>query len=256
MQQFLATLPFVALATSLACAPATSAAERDRTSQSPARTSSQTSIEFEWEGAIADGGTFEISNVEGDVDVVVAAGNQVRVRAEKSGKDANRVEIEVMERKGRVVVKPKYPKRGADARIDFTIELPASVALEAKLVHGDVDVKSAGSPLQLQTVSGNIKAAGSDDVKVKTVEGNAIVALGSSARHAQLGTVNGKLEVQLPDALGFEVNASTLNGKIHSEYPADHANEMVGSKASLVHGDRAAKIHMKSVNGRISIKKS
>lgn len=256
MQQVLATVPFLVLAASLACAPATSAADRERTSQSPPGTAARTSVDFEWEGSIADGGTFELKNVEGDVDVVVATGKKVRVRAVKSGKDANRVEIEVVERKGGIVVKPKYPKRGANARIDFTIELPASVALEAKLVNGDVDVKSAGSPLKLETVSGDIHAAGSDDVSVKTVEGNAVVALGSSARHAQLGTVNGKLEVRLPDALGFEVNASTLNGKILSEYPADHANEMVGSKASLVHGDRAAKIHMKSVNGRIAIKKS
>lgn len=254
MHKILAMTPVLALLTGLACAPAT-AAGSERTTETLSSTDAKSTIEFEWEGKIADGGTFEIRNVEGNVDVVAARGNTIRVRAKKSGKDANRVEIEVTERKGRVVVKPTYPKRGADARIDFTIELPASVALEAKLVHGDVDVKSAGSPLKLETVSGNINAAGSDDVAAKTVEGNAVVALGSSARHAELGTVNGALEVHLPEALGFEVNAATLNGKILSEFPAKHANEMVGSKASLVHGDRAAKIHMNSVNGRIAIKK-
>jgi hypothetical protein len=247
----------VTLLALLSCAPASSAAEPQRPTRAPAAGPApalDAKADLDWRG---DVDALQLGTVVGDVKITRATGPKARVRAFKSGPDADRVRIEVDEHDGRVSVHAEYPERGdIDARVDFVVEVPGGVELEANVVTGDVDVKGVDAALAVKSVNGDIATAGSPDVQVSTVNGSVVVNLPKAARRAQLDAVNGRLEVRLPKTLGASLRASTLNGSIDSDFPLHRDRELVGSRATGKLGDGKATVTLETVNGRIKIGKT
>ena len=240
--------PILAATVLFACAakPADDAAER--ASRTPATAAA---ADVDWDGK---GTSVDLANVNGSVTVTTSKGKKIRIRAHKSGPDANDVKVVIKQRGDRVSVHTDYPERGhVEAEVDYEVELPAGVEFDADVVNGSVDVTGVAAPLRLNSVNGTIKAAGARDVSASTVNGRVTVGLSGRATRAQLNAVNGKLEVKLPAKLGAKVRASTLSGSIDSDVPLTRKREMVGAKASGTVGDGAATITLETVSGRIKI---
>jgi hypothetical protein len=239
------------------CSPAKTATEPQRPTRAPAvapAAAVDEKADLDWRGDLDE---LELATVEGDVKVTRAAGREARVRAFKSGPDADDVRIEVEERDGRVVVRARYPERSnTDARVDFVVEVPDGIELEAAVVSGNVDVSGVDAKVAIESVNGNVATAGARDVAASTVNGSVLVILPAPAKRAELEAVNGKLEVRLPATIGARLRASTLNGRIRSDFPMQHGGEIVGSHASAELGDGAADVKLSTVNGPIAIKKS
>lgn len=237
----------------LGCAPASSARADDST---PA---AQSAEDFSWSGTAAADTKVDLSNVSGDVRFVAAKGNTIRVNATKSGRDAALAEVVVEAKGGTVKIWTKLPRKAkrrgsTDVRVDYVVEVPAGVALDANIVSGDIVARGIRGPLDLQTVSGNIDTAGSGDVKLTTVSGNAKVELPAGSRRAMLEAVNGSLEVSVPASLGLDLSAKSLNGRIKSEVSHERTSKLVGSEVRISRGDRAATVRLETVNGRIQIR--
>lgn len=245
-----------ALALIFACAPqASHAAEvRGGAAAEPGRAPAASPLGFEWTGSAKQVG---VSTVRGDIRVEPSSGKSVRVRGTKSGKDAADVEIEVEVKGDVVTIAAKYPKRArTDARVDFVVEVPAGVAVEAATVSGGVKARDVTAALEVSTVDGDIATWACPDVRGNTVNGVMKVELPKGAKRAQLEAVNGQLDVRMKPDTGASVTASTVNGKIDSDFPLERTNQLVGSHASGKLGDGSAKIELSTVNGGIKLKKA
>jgi DUF4097 and DUF4098 domain-containing protein YvlB len=240
----------------LACAPKASQAEGDPASAATvAPAAAPTKSDFEWTGEVAK---VEVSTVVGDVRVVAASGNQVRIRASKSGKDAAEVTIDVDVKGDRVSVTPQYPKRNhSDARVDFVVEVPGGIAVDAQTVNGQLTADGVTAAVALQTVDGSISTSNCGDVRGSTVNGRVQVQLPQrGGKRVDLEAVNGQLELRMAAGTGARVQASTVSGKIRSDFPLAHTDEVVGSHASGTLGDGSTKVDLSTVNGGIAIAKS
>ncbi|HET6582915.1 MAG TPA: DUF4097 family beta strand repeat-containing protein [Nannocystaceae bacterium] len=244
------------LALTFACSPTASQAEGERGAVAPEPTEvvAERGLGFEWSGAAKE---LEISTVDGDIRIEPSSGKGVRVRGTKSGKDAADVEIEVDVKGDRVTIGPRYPERSrTDARVDFVVEVPAGVAVEAATVNGGVKARDVTAALKVSTVDGNISTAACPDVRGNTVNGGMTVELPKGAKRAQLEAVNGQLELRMKPDIGASVQANTVNGAIDSDFPLSRTKEVVGSHASGKLGDGSATIVLATVNGRIKLKKA
>lgn len=237
----------------LACAPGSSALAEDT---APAQ---QSSKDFSWSGTAKAGSKIRLSNVTGNVQLVAAKGNTIRVNATKSGRDAALAEVVVEASDGNVKIWTKLPREGkrsksTDVRVDYVVEVPAGVAFDADVVSGNIQARGIRGPLALEAVSGNIDAAGSGDIKVTTVSGDAKVELPAGSSRAMLEAVNGSLEVSVPASLGLDLAAKSLNGRIKSEVSHERTTKLVGSEVRISRGDRAATVRLETVNGAIQIR--
>lgn len=240
----------------LACTPTGSVSANDAAAvDAPVPTA--TKSDFDWSGTVKKGGKVSLANVSGDVEIVAAKGDTVRVSAKSSGRDADLVEVMIDDGGGNVVIRTELGrKRSIDVRVDYRIEVPAGVRFEGHVVSGDVEAKGFGGALALEVVSGDVRVSGSGDVRVQTVDGDAEIALPKGAHRAMLEAVSGTLEVSIPDALGLDLAATSLSGRIDSELKHERTQEMVGSHVRISRGDRTATVRLETVSGRIAIRKS
>lgn len=254
------TLPTLLAAIALlSCAPRSSQAESAPGDEgSPAPAAAPTKADFEWSGELAAGGRVEIGNVNGDIEVRPGSGKTVRVRGTKSGKDAAELRIDVDAKNNRVEIRPVYPerRRNFDASVDFVLEVPSGIEVDAHAVNGNIDAKDVGTRLEVSSVNGEIATAGCPDVRGNTVNGAVRVQLPARARRAALEAVNGELEIRMAAGAGAKVQANTLSGEIESDFPLTRSRETVGRHASGTIGDGAAAIELSTVNGGIRIKKT
>jgi DUF4097 and DUF4098 domain-containing protein YvlB len=151
--------------------------------------------EFNQSYPLQPGGSFELQNVNGTVEVQGWDRNEIEIHAVKTAKqketDLERVTIDVDARPDAVSITTHYPQNeGVEVAVEYTIHVPHGARLE-----------------HLGTVNGTLRIAG-----VELVE--------------DVHTVNGNIEVF--DA-GGSVHAHTTNGNVHLELA--HVREKNGFTA-------------------------
>src|SRR6202142_4754823 len=161
------------------------------------------SKDFNQSYPLQPGGTFELQNVNGPVEVEGWDRNVVEIHAVKIAKekeaDLDRVTIEVDAKPNDVSVVTRYPQNeGVEVAVEYTIHVPHGARVE-----------------HLGTVNGTVKIAG-----VEAVE--------------ELRTVNGNIEVYEG---GGSVHARTTNGNVHLElHPVRHPQDKSGAIAETTNG--------------------
>ena len=194
---------------------------------------------------IGRNGTFDLSNVSGDIVVTGGGGEEVRIDATKRvrGNEADAkallqaIQIQVSERGGLVEVRTELPRRRNWAGgVDFTIALPTTANVTVRTVSGDVRVSSVRGELRAETVSGDIVAsqlgrvrtlkAVSGDIQVTDAEGGEltagtvsgdVIARGLRVKTIDLESVSG--DVRFTDVESERVNLRTINGDIEYSGP-------------------------------------
>lgn len=149
-------------------------------------------------------GSFELTNVSGDVTVTGGGGDEVRIEAVKRARarddDArallDELRIEVTEGPGRVEVRTVFPRnrRHYSGSVDYTITVPSGASAAIKTVSGDVRVTGVKGELRAESVSGDIVASGASRLSfVKSVSGDVEVVDGVSDMAVSVSTVSGDL---------------------------------------------------------------
>jgi DUF4097 and DUF4098 domain-containing protein YvlB len=152
-------------------------------------------------------GSFELSNVSGDVVVTGGAGEDVRIDAVKSVRsrdEANaktlldELRIEVAELPNRVEVRTIYPqRRNFNGSVDYTVTVPTGASAAIKTVSGDVRITNVKGELRAESVSGDVVTSGATRLAlVKSVSGDLEVTDASAEGAVSVATVSGTLRAR------------------------------------------------------------
>ena len=174
------------------------------------------------------GGRFEISNVNGTIDVRPADGNTVEVVAEKIAKGASseaakealqRIEIQESVSPGAVRLETKFQRGGGlfgggNFEVRYTVRVPAGVEVRVSTVNGGIELSGMKGRVVAETVNGGIRADDlSGPVEANTTNGGVDVRLTQlSGDGVKLGCTNGGIKLRLPPDAKATISARVANG--------------------------------------------
>jgi hypothetical protein len=220
------------------------------------------SKEFNQSYPLQPGGTFELQNVNGPVEVQGWDQNVVEVHAVKTAKnkesDLARVSIDVTAKPASVSIMTRYPQdEGVEVAVEYVIHVPHNAKVEhLGTVNGTLRVAGVDEVQELHSVNGNIEVYGADStVHARTTNGNVRLELshirGVSGTFAE--TTNGSLVLAIPSDTQADLEARSLNGNFLSELPlqmqsSEKPREMHGRL-----GQGGAPIKLHTVNGGIRV---
>jgi DUF4097 and DUF4098 domain-containing protein YvlB len=208
------------------------------------------------------GGTFELQNVNGPVQVEGWDRNEVEIRAVKVAKenqrDLERVTIEVDAKPGAVSVVTRYPQNeGVEVAVEYTVRVPHTAHVEhVGTVNGTVRIAGVEWIGELRSVNGNIEVyEGAGNVHARTTNGNVHLELlhfqdekGMSAE-----TTNGSVLLAVPQDTQANLEARSLNGNFYSELPISRESSLRPRETRGRFGKGGSAIKLNTVNGGIQI---
>ncbi|MEM7355426.1 MAG: DUF4097 family beta strand repeat-containing protein, partial [Acidobacteriota bacterium] len=128
---------------------------------------------------------------------------------------------------------------------------------EIELVNGSLTVAGVAGDVAASLVNGEVRASGlTGNAEISTVNGRLEVALAelTSDRSIELSSVNGSLELKVPDYAGADVRASTVHGGIDNDFGlAVDRGDHVGQKLRGALGGGGARVDLSNVNGSIRL---
>lgn len=148
--------------------------------------------------------------------------------------------------------------RGSDVAVDFTVLVPRGVRVGATTINGSVHATGLTAPIAAATVQGDVDAeTAAGPVRAATVNGGVrarILAFGDTGEVA-LFSVNGGVVAELPARLDADVDATTVNGSINTDYPLTVAGKFVGHSLRGTLGQGGRRVHLVTVNGSVALKR-
>src|SRR5215212_1498031 len=185
---------------------------------------------------LAAGGSVEIANVSGDVNLTGYEGSAVVVSAYKEGRDRDQVEVEDESTQGRVVLRAKYPNNcNCDASVRFEVRVPRSANISFDRIStasGNVKAEGFTGRIHLSTASGNVTLRGvGGEIKASSASGNVSVAEATGMVSAS--TASGDVEVELTRVDGDgDMRFSSASGDVHVRMPSNINARVSMSSAS------------------------
>jgi Putative adhesin len=220
------------------------------------------SRDFDQTYPLQPGGSFELQNVNGTVEVQGWDRNEIEVRAVKIAKeresDLDRVSIEVEAKPNNVAVITRYPQdEGVEVAVEYTVHVPHGARVEhLATVNGTLRISGVETIEDLRTVNGNIEVyEGGGAVRAHVTNGNVHLELAhlrdKDATFAE--TTNGSVLLVVPADTQADLETRCLNGSFSSELPVSVESTMKPREmhGKIGHGGAPIKLH--TVNGGIKI---
>ena len=205
------------------------------------------------------GGSFELQNVNGTVDVQGWDRDEVEIHAVKTARqkpsDLERVSIEVTAKPEAISVATHYPQNeGVEVAVEYTVHVPHTARVgHIGTINGTLRVSGVDSINDLHTVNGSIEVfEGGGSVHARTTNGNVHLEL-AHFREASAETTNGSVLLALPVGTQADLEARCLNGDFRSELPLELEGSMHPREVHGRLGNGGGPIHLRTVNGGIRV---
>ena len=233
--------------------------------------------EFHWKGQLAPDKVVEIKGVNGSIDAEGISGNEIQVDAVKSGPDADRVRVEVVESPDGVTICAVYPNdnsgsenrctagegwhthtRNVDARVAFTVRLPKTLRFSGQTVNGKVTATGMGKQVRANSVNGSVRVSTSDLAEAASVNGSVEVHMGRSDWSGTLSfkTVNGSITVEMPGDLNTDVRFRSVNGRLQCDFPLTLQGSIGRGRVSGTIGKGGRELNLETVNGSAELRRA
>lgn len=213
-------------------------------------------------------GSISLENINGNVVIEAWDRDEVEVSAVKraSSQEAlDDLQIEVDTTADRLSIETRFRRRSGSSKqrrggsVDYTLHVPRSARLsDVDLVNGDLTIRAVDGDIEASLVNGDVEAVDlSGDVELSTVNGTLSASFAELAegQRVDLSSVNGSLDVQVPQNSSADFEASTVHGKISSELGFEvKKGEYVGSSMSGRLGGGGASVELDNVNGAITVR--
>jgi DUF4097 and DUF4098 domain-containing protein YvlB len=175
---------------------------------------------------VTKGTKLEVNNFAGDVNVKVWDKDAVRVEVNHSDRET----VDIRQEEGVVRVRGRSTRGGPPRSLDYTITVPAWMAVSVSGTYADVTLEGVGGDVTVETTRGDINVkGGSGFISLKSVQGE--IALEKAKGRVEIRAVNEG--IRLAD-VSADISAETTNGSI------------------LVDRVDSANVDLYTVNGNIS----
>lgn len=233
-----------------------------------------------WTGDVPAGGTLEIRNVNGLVRTE-RGGDRVEIVATKRATrgSVDVVEIRVELDGDDVIVCALWPNHSAGSsgchtdgmrprrddwkvkdqvEVEFLVRVPRTVRFVGSTVNGDVEARGLGADARIATVNGSALVETAGTAEASSVNGDVTARLGrlGDARALKFTSVNGDVRVALPADAGFDLDASTVNGDIQSDFPVTVSGRLRRQQLRGRIGGGGPRLGLTTVNGGVRVSKS
>jgi DUF4097 and DUF4098 domain-containing protein YvlB len=229
------------------------------------------------------GGSINIRNVSGDINVKGYDGDAVIVNGYKEGRDQDKVDIEDTSSGNNISVGVRYARDcNCDASVRFEIQVPrntrydfnkistASGNISMTSLVGDLLVHTASGDVTISDVSGKINAStASGEMRVNNVRGTVSAKSASGDVDVQIarleGTGNmefasasGDVRVSAPADLDGNVVLSSATGSLRTDFPLQVEKREFGpgERASGRLGSGSRNVRISSASGNVSLLRS
>src|SRR6202140_4701561 len=220
------------------------------------------SKEFNQTYPLQPGGSFELQNVNGAVDVQGWDRDTIEIRAVKTAKhneaDLALVSIDVDAKPGAISVSTRYPQNeGVEVAVEYTVRVPHAAHVEhLGTVNGTLRISGIERVEDLRTVNGNIEVyEGGGSVHAHTTNGNVHLELVpvQDQNGAIAETTNGSVLLAVPANTHADLETRCLNGKFFSELPVTFESTLKPREMHGKLGRGGAPIRLRTVNGGIRL---
>jgi hypothetical protein len=207
-------------------------------------------------------GTFRLENANGSIRIDTWDQPRVRIEAEKAAADRTALEATriLVEGEGdRVEVRTRHPRRflfGRSGRVDYHVTLPARARIEVENVNGRLEITGILGRVRASTVNGSVdvrEAGGEVDASAVNGSVEARCSAIDPRGRSHLSTTNGSVTLYLPGDASGEFEATTVNGRIRTDFDLDADRRGRRLRGRLGEGD--ARFELSTVNGSIGILK-
>lgn len=220
-------------------------------------------FEFDQQGKIS------LSNINGDVSITACDCSEVSLQATitaSSQEARDRISIEIDQTDSKLKVETRYKKNEKRSwnnnysKVNYILSVPNKVNFrKLSLVNGDLKISGVSGTLNANLVNGELESDGlTANTRIDMVNGDMTVKFTdlSNAETIRLTSVNGDINVYLPDDASADLDAETVSGSISNDFGIEVIKgKYVGRtmKGEIGGGDVA--IDMENVNGRIAVNK-
>ncbi|HYL13477.1 MAG TPA: DUF4097 family beta strand repeat-containing protein [Terriglobales bacterium] len=235
--------------------------------------------EFHWSGKLAPDKVVEIKNVNGSIEAEAASGDEIQITAEKIGPRADEVKIEVVPSSEGVTICTIYPDgalggssgtcepgkhwhthnvHGDRVQVRFHARIPKNLRFTGISVNGNVSAEDMSRFVYAESVNGSIHVSTTSWAEMQTVNGSIKGRMGNAAWTGTLKveSVNGSIDLEMPDDLSANVDFKSVNGRITSDFPVTVSGGFVGHSAHGQIGSGGRDLEIKTVNGSVTLKKA
>jgi len=220
------------------------------------------SKEFDQSYPLQAGGTFELQNVNGAVEVQGWDRDEIEIRAVKTAKqkesDLERVSIDVDAKPNAISVATRYPQNeGVEVAVEYTIHVPHGARVEhLGTVNGTLRIAGVETIEDLHTVNGNIEVyEGGGSVHAHTINGSIHIELlhVRDKNSVMEETTNGSLLLAVPPDTQADLETRCMNGSFYSELPVSLESTLRPREIRGKLGRGGAPIRLHTVNGGIRV---
>ena len=213
------------------------------------------------------GGTLEIDNTNGAVEVTETSGaTTVDVRAERVAKAASdqaakdllgQLEIREDISASRVRLETKRPEgvRWGGLEVRYFVKVPPGTSVKVDNTNGKIRLTDLSGAVNAETTNGGVSGTGlAGAVRASTTNGG--VDIDVRAVHADgivLETTNGGVSLALPTDARADISASCTNGGISVDLPIDKDGESTRRSLRGRLNGGGPRISLETVNGGVRI---
>ena len=236
--------------------------------------------EFHQQYDVAADATVSVQNTNGSLEISSWDGTQVVVAATKLVKTMGReraeaameaLEIEVTESRDGLTIKTHLPRdssgvlgwlfgRRVEARVSYRVQVPGTISVHARTINGNVTIDAVAGRIDAATTNGQIRIIKARaTTRASTTNGSIRAEFVELADLDDMSfrTTNGGITVWVPEGLRCTVQASTVNGRVTTDFPI----LVSGGRSSRkrLTGDingGGGELSLRTVNGSIQLRKS
>jgi hypothetical protein len=236
---------------------------------------------FRWNGPVPRARFIRLHNMNGDIRVERASGSQVEVVATRRVErgDPKTVKFDVrMRSDGDVVIcalwgdeqectddgtRGNYRSgnwgRGDNISVSMRVRVPDGVKAFARSTNGGVDVQGVTAEVDAASTNGdvNVRTSGGP-VNARTTNGSVTASLGQLDGSAPMRftTTNGSVTVYAPPAIDADLEMSTTNGVLITDYPLTVSGQIARNSVRGTLGQGGRSIVVRSTNGNVALKRN
>lgn len=231
--------------------------------------SSRATDEWTRSYTLTEGGTVEVRNVNGRIEVQPSDTGRLEVRAVKIGKGATEeaakqalARIEIAEQASDSLVRLETKTSGSGfnlggVEVRYSLGVPPGANVRVTTTNGTVDLRDVGGEVTAETTNGRI--SGQDlkgRVSASTTNGSIDLDVDRIAQGGiELSTTNGGVTLTLPRSASASISARLANGRIEtSDLPIEARGETTRRRLDGSLNGGGERVRIETTNGSITIK--